>query len=274
MYLEKHYRATIATTVLREIGHVETINSQSIRVIERDANNDVIACSGTVSKPTDGGTGYAVGCEYIDTNAAAGAQIYRNEGTNTVCSFQLAGSAANLIDGVTAGDGIDGGGTEGTVSVAVDVSDLVGNGIEDDGSNNFRINEGFIQYAEIDLTEANILAMNGAPVEVVAGQAGKVVEFLGAALFCDFDTAAYTDGGDVSIIEEDGSDVSTVAAAADSFGSATDESNILKPLAASYQPVPGKGLMITNGTGAFTDPGTAAGVGRVKVAYRVHTTGL
>ena len=228
-YLQKLFRGIIATTVVRTLGKVETINSQSIRVIERDSSNNVISCSGTVII-TDGGAGYAVGCEYIDTDASAGSQIYVNEGTTLSCNFNPITTTETLEDE--------------------------------------------IQTAEVDLSAANILAMNGAPVEVVAGEAGKVVEFLGATLISDFDTAAYTGGGNVSIIEEDGSDVSTVASAANSFGSATDELNIIKPLAATYQPTAGKGLMITNATGAFTDPGTAAGVGRLKISYRINTTGL
>ena len=225
-YLQKFFRGTIATAVLREIGNVETINSQSIRVLERDYQDNVSECSGTVAAPTAGGSGFAVGCEYVDTDAAAGAQLFVNEGSATSCTFVTVGNVASL------------------------------------------------QTIEVDITAANILAMNGAPVEVVAGETGKVIEFLGANLVYDRDTATYGAGGNVSIIEEDGSDVSTVAANTDSFGSATDELNILKPLAASYQPTSGKGLAITNASTAFTDPGTAVGVGRLQISYRVHTTGL
>jgi len=225
-YLDKYFRGKIATSVLREVGVVQTINSQSIRVLETDYNDDVSECSGIVAGPTAGGSGYAVGCEYVDTDASAGAQVYINEGSNTSCSFVPLGNPAML------------------------------------------------QTVEIALTEANIIAMNGAPVELVAGQAGKAIEFLGAFLVNEFDTAGYTNGGNVSVIEEDGSDVSTVVGASDSFGSTTDELNIMKPLAASYQPVAGKGLMITNASAAFADPGTAAGIARVSISYRVHTTGL
>ena len=96
-YLQKYFRGTIATQVLREVGNVETINSQSIRVLERDYNDDVAECSGTVSFPTDGGSGYAVGCEYIDTDALIGAQLYVNEGTNTSCDFNLVKSITSLF---------------------------------------------------------------------------------------------------------------------------------------------------------------------------------
>jgi hypothetical protein len=96
-YIQKYFRGTIATQVLRQVGNVETINSQSIRVLERDSNGDITECSGTVSYPTNGGTGYAVGCEYIDTDAVAGAQLYVNEGTNTSCDFNSVKSVTSLF---------------------------------------------------------------------------------------------------------------------------------------------------------------------------------
>lgn len=137
--------------------------------------------------------------------------------------------------------------------------------------------EGFeetIQTIQVILTPADIIAMYGTPVLVVPGRAGFTIEFLGACVIYDRDTATFGGGGATSIWEEDGASVCTTVAAADGLGSATDELNIMKPLAASYQPVAGKGLVITNATGAFTNPGTAAGVARVRVSYRFHPTGL
>ena len=108
-YLQKYFRGIIATKILREVGHVKTINSQSIRVLETDHNEDVTECSGTVAKPTDGGTGYAVGCEYIDTDASTGSQIYVNGGTNTSCLFSLLQTASILnIGDVSAGGASNG----------------------------------------------------------------------------------------------------------------------------------------------------------------------
>ena len=127
-----------------------------------------------------------------------------------------------------------------------------------------------IQVDEVTLSAANIIAMNGAPVSLVAAKgAGTVIEFVGATHVFDYGTVQFTGGGAVVIEEEtSGTDLSTelavgvVQAAADSLTSVTA---VAATLTAN------KGLFITNDTAAF-----AAGdsVMRVKVAYRVHTTGL
>ena len=62
---------------------------------------------------------------------------------------------------------------------------------------------------EINLTAANIVAMNTTPVEVVpAPGAGYVLEFISAALIYDYDTATYTGGGDVTLEYSGGAAVS------------------------------------------------------------------
>jgi hypothetical protein len=40
--------------------------------------------------PTDGTSGYAKGCIFIDTNAIAGSVFYVNEGTKSSCDFNVA----------------------------------------------------------------------------------------------------------------------------------------------------------------------------------------
>ncbi len=50
------------------------------------------------SKPADGAIGYAPGCIFIDTDAAAGLQVYINEGTKASADFNiLAFGAAGLL---------------------------------------------------------------------------------------------------------------------------------------------------------------------------------
>lgn len=73
--------------VLKVLGTVRTINSQSIRVNMEDRNGDVLHCSGTVTV-TDGGAGYAKGCVYIKTDVVTGTSgLYNNKGTNLACAF-------------------------------------------------------------------------------------------------------------------------------------------------------------------------------------------
>lgn len=142
--------------------------------------------------------------------------------------------------------------------------------------NKFTELDATVFVAEVALTEANIIAMNGTPVEVVAAVAGSVLEFVSATLIYDYDTAAYTGGGSVTIGYSGGSTLSTTVTSANSFAAAGDKVYKMGALnaAGGYSMLVNTGLVITNATAAFADPGTAAGVGRLKVTYRVHPTGL
>lgn len=90
----------LVAPLIQLAGNVVTINSQSIRVLNRDANGDVLFCSAASLIPTKGGSGFAVGCEFIKTDGAVGAQIFVNEGSNTSCDF-LAIAGADAIEAAT-----------------------------------------------------------------------------------------------------------------------------------------------------------------------------
>ena len=78
----------------KTIGVDETINSQTITVLEKDANGDVLRATGIVTV-TDGGAWYAKGCLYIDTDVAGGTSgLFVNVGTTTSCNFDLVTDAA------------------------------------------------------------------------------------------------------------------------------------------------------------------------------------
>jgi len=132
------------------------------------------------------------------------------------------------------------------------------------------------KYLEVEISSADILAMNGTPVEVVPAEAGTAIEFVSAVLIYDYDTAAYGGGGVVTLEYQGGAAVTTTVFAANSFGAAGDKVFSMAALnaAGGYTMPVNTPLDITNATGAFTDGGTSAGVGRLHVTYRVHTTGL
>lgn len=93
----ERFKMAIATSLLREVGTVVTINSQSIRVYARDENSKVTRCSGTVTI-SGGGSGYAKGCQYVKTDAATGVDgMYENIGTTSSCTFVQ-------VDAVTPGE--------------------------------------------------------------------------------------------------------------------------------------------------------------------------
>ena len=140
-----------------------------------------------------------------------------------------------------------------------------------------------IQYAEVALTKTNILDTgagglghaNGFPLVASPG-ATKVLELISAVLIYDFATAAYDGGGNISIAESGGGKALTgIEAYADSIGSATDEMVRFSPLTTEGVPmVADTGINLICAAAPTDTGGTAAGVVRVKVAYRVHTHGL
>lgn len=132
--------------------------------------------------------------------------------------------------------------------------------------------------AEVTITPANIVAMYTTPVEVLpAPGAGKVIEVLSAVLIYDFLTAAYTGGGVVTLAYgSGGATITANIAAANSFAASGDKVYPLSVLNAAggiSMPV-NTPVVITNASGVFVNPGTAAGVGRLHIVYRIHTTGL
>lgn len=138
-----------------------------------------------------------------------------------------------------------------------------------------------VLYAEATISSAAITATtagnlgHAAGVEVVAAPgAGKAIEFMSALVIYDFGVAAYGDGGNVGV-KYTGSDlVSGVVSAANSLAAAGDKmALLLAAVPTNNQALVNTGLSLTAAT-AFTQPGTATGVARIKIAHRIHTTGL
>jgi hypothetical protein len=130
-------------------------------------------------------------------------------------------------------------------------------------------------YVEVAISSANIAGMFAAPVEVIAAQAGKAIEIVSAVLIYDYDTDAYTGGGDIGLIYAGGTAVTGVVTAANSLGAAGDKIAYLAPVVpTNNQLLSGTAVQITNASGAFVDGGPAAGVARLQISYRTHTTGL
>jgi len=65
----------------------ETIDSVVVYPMLATNNGDVMLAYGT-TVPTDGGSGYAKGCLFIDTDVATGTTgLNCNKGTNSSCAF-------------------------------------------------------------------------------------------------------------------------------------------------------------------------------------------
>lgn len=113
---------------------------------------------------------------------------------------------------------------------------------------------------------------DGAPLYLTSS--GYVVEFVSAILVYDFDTAAYTGGGNDTVFRVGTTAVSGAVTSASLLGAAADKIVMVSPLAvAGVALVDGDALNLYSGT-IWTQPGTAAGVLRAIVTVRVHATGL
>ena len=85
-FFKKH-----SVTWLKMVGLTTVVGAETIDVLTRNQAGDILSCSGLV-KPTDATDGYAKGCTFIKTDAAAGTKsIYENTGTKDSCVFNLAG---------------------------------------------------------------------------------------------------------------------------------------------------------------------------------------
>jgi hypothetical protein len=148
--------------------------------------------------------------------------------------------------------------------------------ISEGGDTTRKTNNIVEKVIEDEITKASILAMHGAPLEVVGGVAGASIEFISAVLIYDYDTAAYGGGGNITIGYDGGVAVSTTVVKTNAFGASGDKVFSMAALnaAGGYTMPVNTGLVITNASGAFTDPGTAAGVGRLHITYKIHNTGL
>lgn len=110
---------------------------------------------------------------------------------------------------------------------------------------------------------------NGA-ILVAAPGAGKVLEFVSAVLSYNFDTAAYTGGGDDNVIRQGTTAVSAAIAGADLLEDTEDDIAFVSALSAADVKLTANSTLNLAGT-ALTQPGEAAGTLDVFITYRVHT---
>ena len=136
------------------------------------------------------------------------------------------------------------------------------------------LTEGAIQYAEISVTSAELLALNATPKTLVAAQgAGYVTEFLSMVLILDYNSAAYANNGILGVYETDasGTVLSDTVAQADFLGKTADTIVCVQALSADTALTANKALVLTQATGESI---TGDSPVRVKIAYRVHKTDL
>lgn len=140
--------------------------------------------------------------------------------------------------------------------------------------------DGTVMWAEVALTNAEMLALRATPKTLVAAPgAGYMLEFVAAQLFFDY-TAAYTETADnMAIRYTDGSgSIVSQAIEATGFVDATADTmtnalpkidNIIAKSAGEN-----KALVLHNTGDGEYGGGNAANVVRVKIAYRRWSTGF
>lgn len=164
------------------------------------------------------------------------------------------GTAANgvTLDGVTLKDG-----GISTVSQVTEYTKLV-----------------TITSAQIVGTAAGDLGHANGATLVAAPSSDYALEFVSATLIYDFATAAYTGAGANDLVIRIGTtSVSSAIADADLLLAAGDQVVHVRALSAADYDLP-VGSSINLKSTEVTQPGTAAGVIRVLITYRVITTGL
>jgi hypothetical protein len=144
-----------------------------------------------------------------------------------------------------------------------------------------QISTNVVEYStEVTLTATEIVGSaagaighgNGA-ILVTSPGSGYVLELVSAVLIYDFLTAAYTGGGDDNVIQLGTAAQTAAIAGADLLEAAGDKIVKVGPLSAVDLPATVGTNLALKGT-ALTQPGTAAGVLRVNITYRIHTTNL
>jgi len=139
---------------------------------------------------------------------------------------------------------------------------------------------GSVQYTEVALTNAEMLALRATPKTLVAAPgASKILEFISAVILFDY-TGAYTETADnmaVKYTDGSGAIVSEtieatgfVDATADTMTTAIAKADVIVAKSGSEN----KALVLHNTGDGEYGGGNAANAIRVKVAYRLHNTGF
>lgn len=215
--------------------------------------------------PTDGtsGTGAGVcapGSTYVNT---ANGYWYTNTGTTASPVWVISPISNNLTGDVTV--------TAGGVT-AIGANKVLSTML---ATTVFAQATGTISSADLVGTGAGQFGhANGYPL-VAAQGAQNIVELISAIFHYDFSVAAYTGGGNTTVnISGGGAALTGLVSNANSFQSAADKVLMFVPLAATFiVPTVNTGINLVTAS-AFTQPGTAAGVIRYVVNYRVHATGF
>ena len=131
-------------------------------------------------------------------------------------------------------------------------------------------NEPTYQYVEVNISSANIVAMYATPVQVIAGEAGKIPIIIQVLSSFTYGGTQYTGGGLVSLREEtSGEPLCSLQTAAQMLGTAdVHRDGFLNQFDNSVNRTSGKGIFISNSIGAFA---TGNGTIKLRIFYKMVT---
>ena len=140
--------------------------------------------------------------------------------------------------------------------------------------------DGTLQFAEVALTNTNMVNLRATPITLVAAPgAGKLLEFVGGVMLFDY-TAAYTESADnmaVKYTDGSGAAVSQAIEATGFVDATADTMTTIQPKIDAIVAASGstnKALVLhQTGDGEYGG-GNAGNVMRLKIAYRVWTVGF
>lgn len=236
--------------------------------------------------PTNGtsGTGAGIcGKGTLAVNINTGL-FYANTGTKASPTWTGLGGAT----GTTLADGTILVGNAGNVAAAVTpsgdvtISNAGVTAIGNDKILSAMMNATLLKRATGSISAANIVGTgagqfghaNGVVLQAAPG-AGKALQLVSAAIYYDFDTAAYTAGGNITVNWGSGGAALTgLVSAANSVGAASDKAVQFYPLSTAGVAIVSNASLNLVTSAAFTQPGTAAGVINWELWYRELAVGF
>lgn len=173
--------------------------------------------------------------------------------------------------------GNDGNGTYKVSSVTTNVT-VAASELEPNSVGNDELETDTIQYAEVTITAAEMKDLTSNPKELVAAPgAGNVIQFLGAQLVLDYNSAAYTEAGDNMAIKFENASGTIASETIESTGFVDQTADTLtnaipkKDVIVAASGSVNKALVLDN-TGSDFAAGDSPV--RVQTVYRVMSTGL
>lgn len=137
---------------------------------------------------------------------------------------------------------------------------------------NGEVNSSSVITEVISIAKSDIIKLNTTPKVLVTCNSDEYIEVLTSSLVYDYADAGYGAGASVYLKYDGGVSITYAISAANSFGSTSDTINIAPVLGAAFAAIAGASVQLYSSVD-FT-AGSANGVGRLHITYKIHKTNL